>query len=235
MTDDTIAIWLSYLNSPGTPKTAMSPIELDGYLTGIIVTPQSAPILPRTWIALLWGIYEPVFEDDAQIKAALGAAIKHHNALVAEIDRSLIRLEADEIVDYRPLFQPDGQKPTHDIVRTWVRGFAKAMALAPKTWSALVEDERTNIIIQPFVGFFNLDGREPDDIPANIDDLLDEDAASIPRMILVLRKLAQIRQEKSDPAQRPRQKKIGRNDACPCGSGKKFKHCCGRTSPVKTH
>jgi len=22
--------------------------------------------------------------------------------------------------------------------------------------------------------------------------------------------------------------KVGRNDACPCGSGKKFKHCCGR-------
>jgi len=24
--------------------------------------------------------------------------------------------------------------------------------------------------------------------------------------------------------------KAGRNDACPCGSGRKFKHCCGRTS-----
>lgn len=23
-------------------------------------------------------------------------------------------------------------------------------------------------------------------------------------------------------------KKIGRNDACPCGSGKKYKHCCGK-------
>ena len=22
--------------------------------------------------------------------------------------------------------------------------------------------------------------------------------------------------------------KIGRNDPCPCGSGKKYKHCCGR-------
>ena len=22
-------------------------------------------------------------------------------------------------------------------------------------------------------------------------------------------------------------KKIGRNEPCPCGSGKKFKHCCG--------
>ena len=23
-------------------------------------------------------------------------------------------------------------------------------------------------------------------------------------------------------------KKVGRNDPCPCGSGKKYKHCCGR-------
>ena len=22
--------------------------------------------------------------------------------------------------------------------------------------------------------------------------------------------------------------KIGRNDPCPCGSGKKYKHCCGK-------
>lgn len=25
--------------------------------------------------------------------------------------------------------------------------------------------------------------------------------------------------------------KVGRNDLCPCGSGKKYKHCCGRTAP----
>jgi preprotein translocase subunit SecA len=26
--------------------------------------------------------------------------------------------------------------------------------------------------------------------------------------------------------------KVGRNDACPCGSGKKWKKCCGRLAPV---
>jgi hypothetical protein len=26
--------------------------------------------------------------------------------------------------------------------------------------------------------------------------------------------------------------KVGRNELCPCGSGKKFKHCCGRASAV---
>ena len=26
--------------------------------------------------------------------------------------------------------------------------------------------------------------------------------------------------------------KVGRNDPCPCGSGKKFKNCCGKSSGV---
>ena len=123
----------------------------------------------------------------------LGPVINHHNALEAEIDRSLKRMEADNnIVDYRPRFLSGDQKPAHDSVKTWVRGFWKAMALAPETWHALVEDERTQIIIEPFIGFFDLGELEPHDIPASIDDLLDEHAALIPRLVLVLRKLARI-------------------------------------------
>ncbi len=36
-----------------------------------------------------------------------------------------------------------------------------------------------------------------------------------------------------DPAQRPftrEGRKVGRNEPCPCGSGKKYKHCHGRLS-----
>ena len=86
-------------------------------------------------------------------------------------------MEADNIADYRPRFLSGDQKPAHDAVKTWVRGFWKAMALAPETWHALVEDERTQIIIEPFIGFFDLGELEPHDIPANIGDLLDEHAA----------------------------------------------------------
>ncbi|HQQ89941.1 MAG TPA: SEC-C metal-binding domain-containing protein, partial [Oscillospiraceae bacterium] len=32
----------------------------------------------------------------------------------------------------------------------------------------------------------------------------------------------------SSPASPIKKKKIGRNDPCPCGSGKKYKNCCGR-------
>ncbi len=31
----------------------------------------------------------------------------------------------------------------------------------------------------------------------------------------------------------PQEKKIARNEPCPCGSGKKYKHCCGKSGPKK--
>ena len=36
-------------------------------------------------------------------------------------------------------------------------------------------------------------------------------------------------EDKSDMKKKPKRvKKIGRNDPCPCGSGKKYKQCCGK-------
>jgi len=32
------------------------------------------------------------------------------------------------------------------------------------------------------------------------------------------------------PQQTKVEKKVGRNEPCPCGSGKKYKKCCGQTS-----
>ncbi|TBR16281.1 preprotein translocase subunit SecA [bacterium] len=34
--------------------------------------------------------------------------------------------------------------------------------------------------------------------------------------------------KESQPSLKPAQDKVGRNDQCPCGSGKKYKKCCGR-------
>ena len=34
--------------------------------------------------------------------------------------------------------------------------------------------------------------------------------------------------ERPQPVRRGQ--KVGRNDPCPCGSGKKYKHCCGRNA-----
>jgi hypothetical protein len=44
----------------------------------------------------------------------------HYNTRLRDIDRSLERMEAERVVDYRPLFLSNGQNPAHDDVRSWV-------------------------------------------------------------------------------------------------------------------
>jgi uncharacterized protein len=222
--DDPKTAWLSLLALPAAAKTGLSLLELDGYLTGVIVTPQSEPIAPSRWIAGLWGDAEPVFDDDAQIFRVMGAVYNHYSALVLDIDRALKRLQADRVCDYRPMFMPREGKPTHDAVRRWTRGFWRAMALAPKAWSALVEDDRTKILIGPFAAFINLGDQGSINIPGDVDAIRDESAAAIPPTILTLHKLATMLSE-SNPR---KDRKTGRNDPCPCGSGGKYKRCCGR-------
>lgn len=48
------------------------------------------------------------------------------------------------------------------------------------------------------------------------------------RLARVAREKERERQSRIQPATRRTGPKIGRNDPCPCGSGKKYKKCCGR-------
>lgn len=145
-TPDPASLWMGLLASPAAPKRAMSVLELDGYLTGIIVAPS--PIRPGLWMELLWEDDELVF-DVTQLQSVLDAVGLMFNALSSRIELSLRRLETERICDYRPAFQPAAGRPSHEAVRTWARGFWKAMALAPAEWSALAEDERLEPIITP--------------------------------------------------------------------------------------
>jgi yecA family protein len=217
--------WLAFASSPAAPKHVMSALERDGYLTGVLVTPSLIP--PSQWMAGLWGEEEPGCDDAAQIQSVLGAVDGRSNARSGRIEQSLRRLQAETVCDYRPAFQPEAGKPFRDDITTWLRGFRKPMSLAPADWAALIEDHRTQVIVTPFVGFMDRIKDDTFEPAPDIDERLDEVATEIPRAILLLRKIAEPR---ASPTSRPtplRSTKVGRNGPCPCGSGKKFKRCCG--------
>jgi uncharacterized protein len=225
MTTDPLPTWLGFLASASAPKTAMSPMELDGYLTGIVVSPDL--LLPSRWLGRIWGEDEPIFDNEGQLQTVISAVMDHYNAIIAALDAGFKKLEAQQPIDYRPLFLATGDKPKHDVVRTWICGFGKAMALAPEGWCSIAEDERTQILLAPLIGF--LDTNNPEFEPAeNIDELLDKAAAEIPRVTILLRKVAQF----SSRNHTAHQTKIRRNDPCPCGSGLKYKRCCGTDTPA---
>ena len=64
---------------------------------------------------------------------------------------------------------------------------------------------------------------------ANAEDFDDDSAAEA---IAAATRRAEAAERLADEAKDevPNLKKIGRNDACPCGSGKKYKHCHGKVA-----
>ena len=64
-------------------------------------------------------------------------------------------------------------------------------------------------------------------------EMFDEMIASIQRDIVFMALKMEIRKEEGPRQPKPpvpekKPQKVGRNDPCPCGSGKKYKNCCGR-------
>ena len=47
--------------------------------------------------------------------------------------------------------------------------------------------------------------------------------------------LAEYWREQRSPRARLSARKVGRNEQCPCGSGKKWKKCCGAVPPPIMH
>jgi len=57
-----------------------------------------------------------------------------------------------------------------------------------------------------------------------------EDRELYIQMLEVYQQFSRSVSSQDDEKSSPVQDKIGRNESCPCGSGKKYKRCCGKTS-----
>jgi len=211
-----LAGWKAFLASPAAPPTAMGALELEGYLTGLVVVPEL--ILPSIWITGLWGEEEPVFDSDEQMQATFDSVMGHYNAVIRQIDGKGAR--------WKPMFFTADGGVDIEQCRQWVHGFWKAMMFAPEALLDLVDDERTQPLVEPFTAFIEPNDTDEEPSPENIEDIRRESAEFIPHVLPALRKLAQIRAgEETDPGHPSH--KVGRNEPCPCGSGKKYKRCCG--------
>lgn len=81
------------------------------------------------------------------------------------------------------------------------------------------ENSQVEVEIEPETLFFNMLKAEADYLYSlpQWEDILGED-----KMVSIAK------QFKASKTVRRETPKVGRNEPCPCGSGKKYKHCCGR-------
>ncbi|WP_067733927.1 YecA/YgfB family protein [Novosphingobium naphthalenivorans] len=192
----------------------LPPLEMDGYLTGTLLIPD---LEASEWIAGLWGTV-PSLADDSRLLQAFTTALTRRKEIEADLQRGWPGFRTS-FCETRP-----GHKADHGKVRAWVKGFWKAMRLDPQYWSDLVDDERTADLVGLFVGFIEIG--EGIDERDDADAIRDEHAQLLPRALVSLRKLALLQVGNATALQTMQANKVGRNQPCPCGSGKKFKRCC---------
>ena len=87
MKNDLLAGWVAFLASSAAPAMAMRPLELEGYLTGLVVAPDLIP--PSLWLPFLWGDDEPVFDNAEHMQAVLDSVMGHYNAIIRQIDNQI--------------------------------------------------------------------------------------------------------------------------------------------------
>jgi uncharacterized protein len=194
--------------------------ELDGFLTALVVGPDTIP--QGEWLQSIWGSDdsdEPPFDDPADVQWFVDAVMARH----AEIVRDLTRGKP------QPIFDTDDRNG--DVLwEGWIDGFAEAVALRPESWTALGDgtDPDTAEALAQIMALIAIVTNETtlDSIEVNA-----LDAHAPAQIVAAVLKLNSARARNtvaasSTPAAAP-STKIGRNDPCPCGSGNKFKRCCG--------
>ncbi|MCG8506698.1 MAG: UPF0149 family protein [Sphingomonadales bacterium] len=194
--------------------------ELDGFLAGIIVCPEQ--IMSGEWLPLIWGEggedAEPAFDDPKQAQKALDLIMQHYNTIVGDL----------RAARHKPIFMIDGRN--EDILwELWVDGFENAMKLRPESWELpLYGDQETQLALAGMIALADISRSESDLSEEEIRELTDNAPELIPCWVQILNDW-RIEQEFSSHPETamPQVEKVGRNAPCPCGSGKKYKKCCG--------
>lgn len=192
--------------------------ELDGYLTGIAACPDT--IDPLEWLPPIWGgVYGEVapFEEPDDVRLFAEMVTARFNEILRDLGRAKLH----------PIYDVD-ERNGDVLWEDWIAGFAMAMDLRPNAWSAVLEgdDPERAAALSALLTLVDIAADDTTLTSIEVNALCDEAPALIERHVPRLRAGLGGRPD-APSGLAPRTVKIGRNDPCPCGSGKKLKRCCG--------
>jgi len=223
----------AFLQDPARAAGVLKYHELQGLLFAIASAPEL--IRPSEWMPLVFGDAEPEYASLEEARAVTGELMSLYNDVNATANTGTAVLPADCVFRDDVLANLDDDAP----IAQWSRGFMLGHQWLEELWNsyvpeALDEEFAAMLLTLSFFASRKLAGAFREETAP--DDTLEGLATTIRRMFpdaaaeyaRLGRTIARVLAEEAAIEREPRRAtRHGRNDPCPCGSGRKYKKCCG--------
>lgn len=225
----------AFLLSDEAPEECMDISTLDGFLASIVLNPDM--LMPSRWLHWVWdmenGKEAAAFSNLGEASRITGYIMRHYNAVLHSINEGWFDPLLFELA------QPDGSEFFD--AEGWCAGFMRGVALFPNNWETVLDKHPE--MLAPMILLGTEMGWEMLEESGDDKRAIQEAYEAIPAAVAALHDhfkplkdqasnalIASVSRSSSKGTALPFKRdepKAGRNDLCPCGSGKKYKKCCG--------
>ena len=189
--------------------------ELDGFFAALVSGP--ALILPSRWLPVVWGDFEPTWDGADDFEVIVSLMMRHMNGIAATL--------MEQPQDFDPMFlEREVEGKIYPVVDEWCEGYLRGVALKADEWNA--GGQLMAILLAPMRAFTGETEWQAHDFT---DAETEHIRNAITPNVREIHAYWLARRDEHAPASAPAHRtepRVGRNDPCPCGSGKKYKKCC---------
>jgi uncharacterized protein len=206
-----------FLCSDTVPETAMDVSTLEGFLTALVIGPDMIP--PSQYMPWIWDMYngenEIIYDNMEQMNDSMN--------LIMQVWNNIAKTYSDNPSSFEPAYFRAFEWGAAD----WCEGFLLGTQLSSKTWDTLWMAHPK--LVTPFL---RLGDKTEIELTKKVKDA-EKWMTAVPEALEGIHGYWLERRKDSKGnltvGSMPvtRDPKVGRNEPCPCGSGKKFKKCCG--------
>ncbi len=227
LTDDELMELDRFLASPGLVESSLDVFGLEGFFAAVVATPRL--VEPSEWTPWIWdvdaGEISPEFESPEQEERILGLVLRLHDDVAAAL--------APEAGEFEPLFE-EGDA---EAAANWCSGFLAGTRFESDMWGDLI-DERPKWFA-PILGL----GLEDEDGPRPRKGQIERWTRDVGPSVARIHGFWLAQRQGGEPGSGAEslpaglgsgtvggvraERAPGRNDPCACGSGRKYKRCCG--------
>ena len=210
--------------------------ELQGFLFTVVSAPEWIPL--SEWLPIIFGEQEAAYASPDEAKAILSQIMALYNTINAAVLDTPTLLPADCPLRDDVLANFEDEAP----IAQWSRGFLRGHQWLEELWKETVPEELDEELDATFMALSFFSSRQlAEDFLAetapgeqSLETMADAMHQVFPRAVAQYahmgRSIATVLAEHEwDEPELTHHAKIARNEPCPCGSGKKYKKCCGMT------